>query len=166
MDLNLVHELPDVVDTDGTVYMARVLGGPAEDGTWEAVIEFQSPNGRLLWTPVETRQPNIADLVYWSTSLTPIYVEGALARADAETVATDLAAADWAEQERAQQRAIAALRRGITQPIARPVTLPARSPRSARSARPPRSARPARTSRVQRSVSRKPRARAGTARRP
>jgi hypothetical protein len=143
MKMNLVHELEEVVDTDGTVYSARVLGAPAEDGMWEGLIEFESPRGRVLWTPIETRQSDLASLVYWSTSLTPIYVEGALARADAETAATDLAAADWAVQERAQQRAVAELRRGIR--------------------RPSRAARP---SRVQRSVARKPRARAGASRRP
>ena len=82
MEFSLVHELSSVVDTEGSVYAARVMGAPAEDGPWEGVIEFRSPGGRLLRTPVETRQPNLADLVYWSTGVTPVYVEGALVRAE------------------------------------------------------------------------------------
>ena len=36
-------------------------------------------------SPRETTQPNLTDLNYWATGLTPVYLEGALARALAST---------------------------------------------------------------------------------
>ncbi|MBX3189991.1 MAG: hypothetical protein KF819_23400 [Labilithrix sp.] len=78
----LVHELAPIADASRRHwYAARVLGAWNEDGLWDGYIEFTSESGRVVVTPRETRQPNVADLVYWSTGLTPIYLEGALERA-------------------------------------------------------------------------------------
>jgi hypothetical protein len=66
----------------GRVYDARAVGSQRADGLWHAWIEFSSASEReVLATDRETTQPNRADAVYWATGLTPIYLEGALARA-------------------------------------------------------------------------------------
>lgn len=96
MAMHLVHELPSVMDHDGNVYAARVVGAPAKDGLWDGAIELRDQYGERMVTPVETRQPNLADLVYWSTGLTPVYVEGALARALAAAAASAAASGDRA----------------------------------------------------------------------
>lgn len=96
MSMHLVHELPAVRDRSGKVYTARVVGAPAKDGLWDGAIELRDPYGERMITPVETRQPNLADLVYWATGLTPVYVEGALTRALAATAASVAAASDGA----------------------------------------------------------------------
>ena len=71
-----------VRDELGT-YHARVIGRHAEDGMWEGWLEFVPIDGEtdVLVGPVESRQPERHDLVYWSTGLTPIFLEGALHRA-------------------------------------------------------------------------------------
>jgi hypothetical protein len=64
-------------------YHPRVVGRLAEDGMWEAWLEFvpTSGHGETLVTSVESRQPERSHLVYWATGLTPVYAEGALKRA-------------------------------------------------------------------------------------
>ena len=70
-----------VVHTDGTSYAARVCGREREDGLWEGWIEFvDAATGTVLRTVRETTQPNLRDLTYWATGLSPVYLEGALAR--------------------------------------------------------------------------------------
>jgi hypothetical protein len=67
---------------DGLVYRARACGAPADDGLWQAWIEFVPVSGgRVLRSPRETTQPNRTDAAYWATGLTPVYLEGALDRA-------------------------------------------------------------------------------------
>jgi hypothetical protein len=106
MTMHLVHELPPVSDREGNMYSACVIGAPAKDGLWNGAIELRDRLGRRLYTPVETRQENLADLVYWSTGLTDVYVEGALTRAMA-------AAAAAAVAEAPGDRAVEALERGL-----------------------------------------------------
>ena len=64
-------------------YHARAIGRQAEDGMWDGWLEFVpiDGGGEVLVTSVETRQPEHEHLVYWATGLTPIFLEGALARA-------------------------------------------------------------------------------------
>lgn len=83
MTKHLVHELPVVTDSKGVPYTAAVMGSLSEDGLWEGYIELHGEDGTTLTTPLETRQPNLADLVYWSTGLSRVYLQGALARARA-----------------------------------------------------------------------------------
>src|SRR5688500_16550619 len=99
--MNLVHELPAIADRQGRVYFASVVGEPAADGLWNGAITFRGKDGVELTTYVETRQPDLAGLVYWSTGLTPAYVEGALERARAARDTAFLEAADvgWAMEE-------------------------------------------------------------------
>ena len=63
-------------------YRARACGRERDDGTWEGWIEFvPEDGGRVLASARETTQPNLTDLEYWATGLTPVYLEGALERA-------------------------------------------------------------------------------------
>jgi hypothetical protein len=64
-------------------YRARAIGRAAPDGMWEGWLEFipLDGNGEVLITSAESRQPEREHLVYWATGLTPVYLEGALARA-------------------------------------------------------------------------------------
>jgi hypothetical protein len=68
--------------SDGSTYLAQACGAPNPGGLWEGWIEFTpSGGGRPLRSGRETTQPNRIDAEYWASGLTPIYLEGALARA-------------------------------------------------------------------------------------
>jgi hypothetical protein len=71
-----------VTDQVGT-YHARVVGRLAEDRMWEGWLEFQpiKPKGDVVVGPVESRQPEREHLEYWAGGLTPVFVQGALHRA-------------------------------------------------------------------------------------
>jgi len=67
---------------DGTRYEARACGAPMPDGGWQGWIEFVPiDGGDPVRTPRETTQPNRTDTEYWASGLTPVYLDGALARA-------------------------------------------------------------------------------------
>jgi hypothetical protein len=78
----LEYELT-LIGSDGRTYTARSCGRQRDDdGMWEGWIEFDSDDGTTTWrTTRETTQPNRADLVYWATGVSAVYLEGALARA-------------------------------------------------------------------------------------
>jgi len=71
-----------VSDPQGT-YVARAVGRQASDGMWEGWIEFVPVGGSsdVIVSGVESRQPAREHLAYWSTGLTPVFLEGALHRA-------------------------------------------------------------------------------------
>ena len=63
------------------MYAAKACGRERDDGLWEGWIEFENTEtGDVLRSSRETTQPNLTDLKYWATGLTPVYLEGALAR--------------------------------------------------------------------------------------
>jgi hypothetical protein len=64
-------------------YHARVVGRHAEDGMWEGWLEFEpvDAKGETVVGAVESRQPEREHLAYWAGGLTPVFVEGALRRA-------------------------------------------------------------------------------------
>jgi len=67
---------------DGRILVAQACGREREDGLWEGWLEFVAHDGSLvLRSQRETTQPNLADLEYWASGLTPIYLQGALERA-------------------------------------------------------------------------------------
>jgi hypothetical protein len=79
----LEYQTPLFVD-NGLAYRARACGGEAHDGThrWHGWIEFLPiEGGSPVRTARETTQPDRTCTVYWSTGLTRVYLEGALARA-------------------------------------------------------------------------------------
>ena len=61
----------------------RIFGEERIDRTWEAWLEFHPPDisQPVLRTEQETSQPNRAAIEYWADGLEPIYLDGALARA-------------------------------------------------------------------------------------
>jgi len=78
-----IREQPvKVIDVD-TTYIVRICGQERVDRTWEAWLEFHPiDTGKpILGTDQETSQPNRVALEYWADGLEPIYLEGALARA-------------------------------------------------------------------------------------
>jgi hypothetical protein len=76
-------EYPDAITAaDGRNYTARACGGPMADGKWQGWIEFVPlGDGEPIRSARETTQPNRQDTHYWATGLTPVYLEGALRRA-------------------------------------------------------------------------------------
>ena len=76
-------EYPDAVTSaEGKNYTARACGSTMSDGKWQGWIEFVPlGQGEPLRSARETTQPNRQDTLYWATGLTPIYLEGALRRA-------------------------------------------------------------------------------------
>ena len=64
-------------------YHARAIGRLGESGMWEGWVEFTPTDGgtEVLVTGIESTQPEYAHLEYWATGLTPVFLEGALARA-------------------------------------------------------------------------------------
>jgi len=70
------------VQDDSGSYHARAVGHRARDGMWEGWLEFVSlATGEVLVSRIESRQPEREHLVYWSTGLSEVYLEGALDRA-------------------------------------------------------------------------------------
>ena len=68
--------------TDGTAYTVTACGRERPDGTWEGWLEFTPDDtSPVLRSGRETTQPSLADLRYWATGITPVYLEGALHRA-------------------------------------------------------------------------------------
>lgn len=79
----LIYQHPNKVSDQGITYVARVRGAERPDGTWEGWLEFQPDDSSkpLLRTDQETSQPNRTTIEYWALGLEPLYLEGALARA-------------------------------------------------------------------------------------
>jgi hypothetical protein len=69
---------------DGAEYEVRIYGAPRRDGTWTGWLEFHDVHGRapVLRTGQETSQPDRRALDYWAGGLEPVYLDGALARAE------------------------------------------------------------------------------------
>jgi hypothetical protein len=68
-------------DKRGRSFTAKVCGREDTDHRWEGWIEFEDAvSGDVLRTTRETTQPNLADLQYWASGLSEVYLEGALGR--------------------------------------------------------------------------------------
>jgi hypothetical protein len=66
---------------DGATYAPRVCARVRDDGLWEGWLEFTDiDTGAVVRSARETTQPVRADVMYWATGLTRVYIEGALAR--------------------------------------------------------------------------------------
>ena len=79
----LIREHPAKIINGDTTYVVRIFGEERIDRTWEAWLEFHPTdiNQPVLRTEQETSQPNRAAIEYWADGLEPIYLDGALARA-------------------------------------------------------------------------------------
>ncbi len=73
--------------TQGATYEARIYAEPERGGTWKGWLEFhpvaatKSGDTAILRTGRETTQPSREAVDYWAGGLEPIYLEGALTRA-------------------------------------------------------------------------------------
>ena len=76
-------EFSEAVTSDrGQTYTARACGSEMPGGQWQGWIEFvPAGRGDPLRSGRETTQPNRQHTVYWATGLTPVYLQGALRRA-------------------------------------------------------------------------------------
>ena len=76
-----------VASAPGETYYVQVVGEPIADETWGAWLEFVPLDDALevLLTTTETTQPTRDDVVRWSETLTPTYLQGAFARAVRDT---------------------------------------------------------------------------------
>ena len=83
-----IYEHPSKLNDHGATYTARVYGDKRSDGTWEGWLEFlpDDKRKRVLRTEPETSQPNRTTVEYWALGLEPLYLEGALARAQGRFV--------------------------------------------------------------------------------
>jgi hypothetical protein len=80
-DVVLLTYKTQLTTPDGRLYTVRACGRQREDLTWEGWLEFVPTDGSdVLRSSRETTQPNLADLEYWATGLTPVYLEGAMQR--------------------------------------------------------------------------------------
>jgi hypothetical protein len=78
----LVYELLPFQAPDGTVWNVRVFGSERRDGTWIGWLEFTNALAGTRRTDRETTQSKFDDLSYWAKGLEPVYLEGALRRAN------------------------------------------------------------------------------------
>lgn len=78
-----VHTYSTAVTGSGGSYTARALGLQRPDGTWEGWLEFTPAAGvgAILSTGQETTQSDLGALEYWASGLEPVYLSGALERA-------------------------------------------------------------------------------------
>ena len=79
----LIREHSSKIIEGTTTYSVSVCGAERADGTWEGWLEFHPTDTTqpTLRTDQETSHPNHTALEYWAAGLQPIYLEGALARA-------------------------------------------------------------------------------------
>jgi hypothetical protein len=78
----LVQQYGTVVDRAGGVYQARAYGEPQADGWWGGwLVFFPLGAGTAVATDRETTQSSFADLVHWSSTISAVYLDGALERA-------------------------------------------------------------------------------------
>jgi hypothetical protein len=79
----LIREHPAKISDGDITYIVRIYGEERIDRTWEAWLEFHPTDltQPILRTDQETSQPNRVAIEYWADGLEPIYLEGALARA-------------------------------------------------------------------------------------
>jgi hypothetical protein len=79
----LIREHSTLVKTEDTIYIVRIYAEKRTVNTWAGWLEFHPTDKRkrVLRTGEETSQPSRATIEYWAYGLEPIYLEGALARA-------------------------------------------------------------------------------------
>jgi len=74
-DFGLVRE------SGGETYRVRACGSQLDESRWQGWFEFEPVDGgETLRSARETTQPNRADIIYWASGLSLVYIEGALDR--------------------------------------------------------------------------------------
>lgn len=80
--LALAHHFDELLTSPDGSYRARVYGQVQEDGMWGGwVVFFPVAGGRPISSDRETTQSSLANLSYWASGLTHLYLHGALDRA-------------------------------------------------------------------------------------
>ena len=78
-----------IMNQHGDMYFAEAIGRQrADDGLWEGWLEFSAIDESRdpIFTERETTQPNRREVEYWAQGLSLVYLQGALARAEAFAV--------------------------------------------------------------------------------
>ena len=72
-----------LIEAGGRWYRPRAYGDPQPDGGWDGWLVFFPLGGGTAIAPPskETTQNTVAALADWAAALTPVYLEGAMARA-------------------------------------------------------------------------------------
>jgi hypothetical protein len=113
-----------ITGSDGRTYYARACGRSREDNLWEGWIEFVPTDGTTpLRSSRETTQPNRADLQYWATGLTRVYLEGALERALAPVRVVEPETPSFPAYEGPAPTIVPRAPAGVRQPILNPFTV-------------------------------------------
>jgi hypothetical protein len=76
-----VHEFAYGVLRDGVFHRVEAWSRRRADGLWEGFLVFRPDSGFALQTGRETTQSSLDAVTYWATGLEPVYLEGALERA-------------------------------------------------------------------------------------
>jgi hypothetical protein len=98
---------PAVTTENGLLYRATLVARAAADGHWNAWLEFVSPDSQdVLRTGIETHHATEAGLHHWASTLSDVYLRGALDRAL-------LSSAETAAHRQAVAQATGANRRAI-----------------------------------------------------
>ena len=70
-----------VTESGGQTYRVRACGSEMDESRWQGWLEFEPVDGgETLRSGRETTQPNRADIIYWASGLSLVYIEGALDR--------------------------------------------------------------------------------------
>jgi hypothetical protein len=79
----LIREHSTRVKDQDTIYIVRIYAEKRTVNIWAGWLEFHPTDKSkpVLRTGEETSQPSRATVEYWAYGLEPIYLEGALARA-------------------------------------------------------------------------------------
>jgi hypothetical protein len=82
--VRLVARLETTLPPEGARYSVRIFAEEERAGTWLGTIEFEPlQGGPVVRARRETSQPSEALVEYWAGGLEPVYLEGALKRAEA-----------------------------------------------------------------------------------
>jgi hypothetical protein len=72
----------ELIEMGGLTYRPRAFGDQQPDGRWDGwLVFFPVSGGRAIASDRETTQATLNDVAVWASSVTPVYLEGALARA-------------------------------------------------------------------------------------
>ena len=86
-----------IMNQHGEMYFAEAVGRErADDRLWEGWVEFVAVDESTdpIATERETTQPNRREVEYWAQGLSRVYLQGALARAEAYAVTKQTADED------------------------------------------------------------------------
>jgi hypothetical protein len=104
----------DLIEANGRWYRARAYGDHQPDGTWNGWLVFFpiGPGPAIAPPSPESTQSTFAELTFWADGLTPLYLDGALARAlsvaEPASLSAHLADAEYEALEDAERLETAA----------------------------------------------------------